>query len=88
MLDNIRNEGCDLSFDFQHVSFKFKKISCGEFVMGASDFRKDTLPQHKVKLLNDYWMLETLVTQKQWNVLRGIPLSSMPSTKLITVSSS
>lgn len=79
MIDNIRSEGYDLSFDFQHVPFKFKKITCGEFVMGASDFRKDTLPQHKVKLLSDYWMLETLVTQKQWNVLRGKQMEDMLS---------
>lgn len=74
---NFRKREDCLSFIFNNARFVFKRIKAAEFVMGATDFRKDTLPPHKVVISKDYWMQETLVTQKQWGQLGGIPITEL-----------
>lgn len=76
-ITNFQIQDNTLSFEYNGVLFVFKRIKASEFVMGATDFRKDTLPPHKVSISNDYWMQETLVTQKQWESFGGTPLSEM-----------
>lgn len=74
---NFNLENDSFSFEINGVNFLFRKIKSGEFIMGATDFRRDTLPPHQVKITRDFWMLETLVTQSQWFVLEGNSMASM-----------
>lgn len=76
-IENFCKKENSLSFELNKARFVFKRIKATEFVMGATDFRKDTLPPHKVVLSKDYWMQETLVTQQQWHQAGGKPIAEM-----------
>lgn len=76
-IEKISKQEDFLSFELKNARFVFRRIKAAEFVMGATDFRKDTLPPHKVVISHDYWMQETLVTQLQWHQLGGTSIAEM-----------
>lgn len=67
-----------LHFEVEGVGFDMILVEGGTFTMGAGAEQAypfdDERPQHSVKL-SDYYLAETEVTQRLWNVVTGQPLS-------------
>ena len=56
------------------VEFAFRWCPPGTFMMGSSIWERDRHTdetQHQVTLTKGFWMMETEVTQKQWNAIMG-----------------
>ncbi len=66
---NFEEEEDKITFLLDDTIFVFRHICSDKFTMGATDFRHDVYPPHEVRLAEDYWVLETLVTQKMWYLL-------------------
>lgn len=60
-----------LTVSIHGKDYRFVKIIGGSFTMGANDFLSNAAPPHKVTLTEDYYMLETCVTQKLWKDMMG-----------------
>lgn len=68
----INNDVKDLlSFCVNGVSFNMVHVEHGSFMMGAepSLFEDGAMPVHKVTILKDYYIGETLVTQGLWKAV-------------------
>ena len=50
------------------VPMRFCRIPAGEFRMGARGFSPDEEPVHRVRIVEDFWLGETPVTQAQFAV--------------------
>ena len=71
---NVLTPGSRQVFNFNGVEFAFRWCPPGIFVMGGSEYEFGSLPSeklHQVVLNNGFWMMETQVTQKQWQVVMG-----------------
>ena len=53
------------------VEFPFRWCPAGNFAMGGRTRWHDSEPVHWVTLTHGFWMLETPVTQKMWQVVMG-----------------
>ncbi|MGN1274934.1 MAG: SUMF1/EgtB/PvdO family nonheme iron enzyme, partial [Thermoguttaceae bacterium] len=61
------------------VEFAFRWCPAGEFTMGEpnmlwpndSSYKSFDRPEHKVRLTEGFWLLETEVTQKMWQCVMG-----------------
>ena len=56
------------------VEFAFRWCPAGKFMMGSpegEEGHKNSETQHKVTLTTGFWMMETEVTQKQWQAIMG-----------------
>ncbi|MBP3471479.1 MAG: formylglycine-generating enzyme family protein [Paraprevotella sp.] len=67
---------CDKKeFTVNGVSFNMIRVEHGAFMMGATKEQmnpeRDELPVCQVKLTNDYYIGETLVTQRLWGAIMG-----------------
>lgn len=63
-------------FNVRGVEFKMCWIPPGTFMMGASDDDRDAFdnekPQHEVTISRGFWMMETPVTQMQYEEIMGV----------------
>ena len=67
--------GLKAMVEIEGISFLFRQIMPGSFLMGSPDDEKgrmsDESPQHEVILRKGFWMLETSITQAQWTMVMG-----------------
>ncbi len=67
--------GLGMSFSIQGVSFAWRWIPPGTFLMGSPENENgrygDEGPQHEVTHATGFWMAETPVTQAQWKAVMG-----------------
>ncbi len=53
------------------VEFAFRWCPAGSFQMGSESGNSDEKPVHEVTLTRGFWLLETEVTQAQWQAVMG-----------------
>ena len=59
--------------EIEGVEFAFRYCPPGEFMMGNKEGKEgdEDWPQHKVVLTKGFWLMETEVTQAQWEAITG-----------------
>ena len=62
--------GLWMGFTYKGVSYRFRWILPGEFLMGDEDF-SNTKPVHLIQITQGFWLGETTVTQALWQVVMG-----------------
>ena len=50
------------------VAMAFRLIPAGDFLMGSRGYNYDEEPVHRVRIVGDFWMAETPVTQAQFGL--------------------
>lgn len=53
------------------LEMTFKPVASGDFWMGSVEGRAEEKPVHRVRIVKDYWIGKTEVTQAQWRSVMG-----------------
>lgn len=78
--ERLRKEDAG-EFCIEGVNFKMVYVEGGSFMMGATDGDQEAYPDERpahMVLLDDYYIGETVVTQKLWKAVMGVRESPFP----------
>ena len=63
-------EGKPVTFSVNGISFNMMPVNAGKFIMGSKE-KNNGYPAHEVRLLKNYYIGETEVTQALWQTVMG-----------------